>query len=66
MMQTFQHRVIQFDKLTTDMDIPENRRDLTLYNVEWMLKNISSRNSKHPKLDEAVNMLKSFAKELKK
>lgn len=63
---TFQHRVIQFDKITSDMDLPESRRDLTVYNVQWLLRNIGLRNNNHPKLNEALAMLQVFAKEIKK
>ena len=63
-MMTFHHRLIQFDDITEGMEIPEARRDLTLQNVLWLLRNIHFKNSNHPNFGEAVEMLKVFQREL--
>jgi hypothetical protein len=57
--------VIKFDKLADSLDIPKNKRDITPLNIDWMLRNLALKNSKHPNFAEAIVMLKEFAREVK-
>ena len=46
-------------ELLSEMDIPLLRKGLTRSNVRWLLRNIRVNNNNHPRIDEAVDMLKN-------
>jgi hypothetical protein len=46
-------------ELLSEMDIPLLRKELTRSNVRWLLRNIRVNNNNHPRIDEAVDMLKN-------
>ena len=45
--------------LLDDMDLPVGKLNLTKENILWLLRNVTIRNKNHPKIDEAVQLLKS-------
>jgi hypothetical protein len=47
-------------ELLSDMDIPPLRKELTRSNVRWLLRNIRANNNNHPRIDEAIGMLKNI------
>jgi hypothetical protein len=47
-----------FDQLTVGMEVPLRRRR----NAQWLLRNLSARNSHHEKLDETLDVLKEIVK----
>ena len=52
-------------ELPEDMDVPEMRRDTTkLSNLTWLVRNLSIRNSKHPKLKEVLSQILNKIKEM--
>ena len=46
-------------ELLSEMDIPLLRKELTKSNVRWLLRNIRVNNNNHPRINEAVDMLKN-------
>jgi hypothetical protein len=47
-----------FDSLSVGMEVPLRRRR----EAQWLLRNLSTRNSQHEKLDEALDVLKEIVK----
>ena len=42
-----------------NFDLPEHRKtNQTIHNLKWLLRNLSVRNSKHPRFEEAINLIK--------
>ena len=41
-----------------EMDLPAMRRELSVRNIRWLLRNIRVRNSKHPRIVEVFEELK--------
>ena len=48
----------KFDDLVVGMEVPLRRRR----NAQWLLRNLSARNSQHEKLDETLDVLKEIIK----
>lgn len=44
------------------MDIPESRKDLTAWNIRWLLRNININNRSHPKIKRATELLIKLTK----
>lgn len=43
------------------MDLPEKRRDIyNAANLRWLARNIQFRNFKHPKIKEAIELIKEL------
>ena len=42
------------------MDIPASRRDITVTNVSWLLRNIQVKNGRHPDIRLAMHHLRNF------
>ena len=46
------------EKHLSEMDLPEQRRDLTSpSNVRWLVRNLRVRNGKHPMIKEVIKEL---------
>ena len=42
-----------------DFDLPEHRKtSQTIHNLKWLLRNLGVRNSKHPRFEEAITIIK--------
>ncbi len=41
-----------------EMDLPAMRRELSVRNIRWLLRNIRVRNSNHPRIAEVFEELK--------
>ena len=54
-----QSRLLEF---LDEMDIPLLRTKLTKSNLRWLLRNVRIRNSDHPNLDEAIDLLKDLVR----
>lgn len=57
MLDTFQNRVLEFERLTRDMKIPEYRREININNVLWLKKNLERENSKHKNYLQAMKLI---------
>ena len=44
------------------MDVPASRKELTLSNVRWLLRNLRIRNAQHPDINETISDLKEIAR----
>jgi hypothetical protein len=54
-------------EILNEMDIPLLRKELTKSNVRWLLRNLRANNNNHPRIDEAIDALKSISsKDIKK
>ena len=51
--------------LPEDMDIPKNRRQLSDENLRWLIRNLSIRNSNHPKFPEVKKNLLDIQRVMK-
>ena len=47
-----------------DMNIPENRRDLTLENLRWLSRNLAINNCDHKSFHKAKVLIAELLKEL--
>ena len=53
------------EQILADMDLPEQRRDITRFdNVRWLLRNMHFRNSGHKHYKKAMELLKKMSKEM--
>ena len=51
----------ELTSLLGEMDVPDMRRDVSKPdNVAWLLRNLRVRNDDHPRIDEAMSMLKAL------
>ena len=46
------------------MDIPESRKELTEWNVRWLLRNLGINNRSHPEFKQAIGLLAKKSREL--
>jgi hypothetical protein len=53
-------RKAEIETLLLDFDVPQRRRDLTLSNVRWLLRNLNVRNKNNPNIDRALTLLRGF------
>ena len=44
--------------ILADMDVPEMRRDLSLVNLRWLIRNMRANNADHPLIDSAMALVK--------
>lgn len=50
------------ETILNDMDIPPFRKN----DLGWLIRNIQIRNSNHPKINEALNLIKTINKRKRK
>lgn len=50
------------ETILNDMDIPPFRKN----DLGWLIRNIQIRNSDHPKINEALNLIKTINKKRRK
>ena len=48
-------------KILNEMDVPLLRKKLTKSNVRWLLRNLRANNNNHPRIDEAIDILKNIS-----
>jgi len=60
-METMKEK-LRFMELTESMDLPSQRRTISLSNVSWFLRNASIRNSTHPNIAESIQLAKKIIK----
>ncbi len=55
-------KIEALEPILQTMDLPESRKIVTTVNARWLLRNIKVRNSSHPDIDIAVDLLKQIIK----
>ena len=48
----------EFINVLNEMDLPAMRRELSVRNIRWLLRNIRVRNGNHPRIAEVFGELK--------
>lgn len=61
---TFQQKILKFEELTNSMSIPTSKRDISIENVRWLIKNLKEKNFNHKNYKEAMFMLEDWNKQL--
>lgn len=47
----------EIERLIKNMNLPHFRKDCTLSNVKWLLKNMGVRNKEHPNFERAQELM---------
>jgi hypothetical protein len=53
-------KIEALEQMLSRMNVPEDRRVVTLFNAQWLLNNIGEMNYNHPEVGDAQKLLREI------